>query len=56
LVGCQKDKNGMHDDGMHGSSSSDPKMMKNDACPACPGMQTARADGTCPQCGGKTKM
>ena len=28
--------------------------MKDD-CPMCPGVQTARADGTCPKCGMKVK-
>ncbi len=26
-----------------------------DACPMCPGVQTAKADGTCPKCGMKVK-
>jgi hypothetical protein len=41
-VGCQK--KGEAGDG------SDPKMMANDACSMCPGVQTATADGKCPVC------
>jgi hypothetical protein len=41
---------GHHDDNM---SSSDPKKMSIDACPHCPGVQTATADGKCPECGMK---
>ena len=35
----------------NGSSMSAAK----DDCPMCPGVQTARADGTCPKCGMKVK-
>ena len=53
-VGGCKDMN--HDSDMHSSkSSSDPKMMTNDACSHCKGMQTATADGKCPECGMKVK-
>ena len=47
--GCKKDDH-------HMDSSSEPKKMSMDACPACPGMQTATADGKCPGCGAKAKM
>jgi hypothetical protein len=30
-------------------------MRGQDDCPHCPGVQTARPDGTCPQCGMKVK-
>ena len=30
-------------------------MRGEDDCPHCPGVQHARADGTCPQCGAKVK-
>ncbi len=48
--GCQ---NKNHDDM---ESSTEPKKMSADACPGCPGMQTATADGKCPGCGAKAKM
>ena len=47
-VGCNKNK----DDG---STSGDPMKMSTDDCAMCPGTQTAKADGTCPQCGMKVK-
>ena len=40
VVGCQK----------KATDTSDPKMMANDACSMCPGVQTATADGKCPVC------
>jgi hypothetical protein len=47
VVGCKStstsDKNG--------SSMS----AATDDCPMCPGIQHARADGTCPKCGMKVK-
>jgi Zn-finger nucleic acid-binding protein len=47
-VGCQRD----------GSArgtvrTRDAQMMSNDACQHCPGVQTLRADGTCPSCNKK---
>src|SRR4051812_31207726 len=34
------------------NASNDPKMMSaKDDCPHCQGVQTANADGRCPQCG-----
>jgi len=56
-VGCSKDENGkMHmpwdkkDKDMATTMSS-----AKDDCPMCPGVQTAKADGTCPKCGMKVK-
>jgi uncharacterized paraquat-inducible protein A len=31
------------------------QMSAKDDCAMCPGVQTARADGTCPKCGMKVK-
>ena len=52
-AGCAKDK--MNDDGMKGDKM---QMSSMDACPMCPGVQTATADGKCPECGmpAKTAM
>jgi hypothetical protein len=46
--GCKNDNN---------DSSMDHKgaMSNRDDCPHCPGVQHARADGTCPMCGAKVK-
>ncbi len=54
-VGCKSDD--MDDDDMIGSSSrSDSTMSAGaDACPKCPGVQTAKADGSCPSCNMKMK-
>jgi hypothetical protein len=41
MVGCQKKA---------ADSTTDPKMMAQDDCPHCPGVQKANADGTCPVC------
>jgi hypothetical protein len=41
VVGCQK----------KATDTSDPKMMANDACSMCPGVQKATAEGKCPDCG-----
>jgi hypothetical protein len=49
-VGCDMNKN-KSDDNMNG----EPKKMSTDACTHCAGSQTAKADGTCPQCGWKVK-
>ena len=53
-VGCQHDRhNDRHHDN-YDSSRRDPKMMSADVCPHCPGVQQAKADGTCPgKCGMK---
>jgi hypothetical protein len=47
VVGCQKNQ------GQSGDSS-DPKMMANDACSHCPGVQKANAEGKCPECAAKS--
>jgi hypothetical protein len=44
MVGCSSNAK---------KSSSD--MSAVDDCPMCPGVQTAKADGTCPKCGMKVK-
>ena len=49
-VGCDMNKN-KSDDNMSG----EPKKMSVDDCTHCAGNQTAKADGTCPQCGMKVK-
>ena len=41
VVGCQKKA---------AEDTSDPKMMAQDACTMCPGVQKATAEGTCPEC------
>ena len=47
-VGCQnKDNDHMDHKDKHGS------MSKKDDCTHCPGVQTAKADGTCAMCGGQ---
>jgi hypothetical protein len=35
--------------------SSTTEMSEVDDCPMCPGVQHAKADGTCPKCGMKVK-
>ena len=47
--GCKNNNDNMN--GTTSSSSSEPKKMMTDACPHCPGVQTATADGKCPVCG-----
>jgi len=47
-VGCDMNKNKSDD-----MSGDQPKKMSTDACTHCAGNQTAKADGTCPQCGRK---
>jgi hypothetical protein len=49
-VGCQSDGGG---DKMSGKSSGDAMKASADACPHCPGVQKATADGKCPMCGMK---
>lgn len=51
-VGCQNDRN--RDDVTVRTERSD-TMRGADACSMCPGVQTAKADGTCPDCGMKLK-
>ncbi|MGH7213507.1 MAG: hypothetical protein ACREIT_01905 [Tepidisphaeraceae bacterium] len=48
-VGCKSD-NG-NDGGSR--TTEDPKMMSQDACPKCAGVQKMTADGRCPECGMK---
>ena len=50
-VGCQSDNGGGHK--MNGKSSGDAMKASADACPHCPGVQKATADGKCPMCGAK---
>ena len=57
-VGCQNDRDHMDrsDRGTMTTRSDRADTMRGeDDCPHCPGVQTARADGTCPQCGMKVK-
>ena len=49
-VGCQSDGGGGK---MSGKSSGDAMKASADACPHCPGVQKATADGKCPMCGTK---
>ena len=49
VIGCQSNAKSSS-----GSSDSTMSAAKDD-CPMCPGVQTARADGTCPKCGMKVK-
>lgn len=53
-VGCKHDDNDMdhHDGSMKGSTD---KAAMMDACPHCPGVQTATAAGKCPVCGADVK-
>ena len=57
-VGCQKDRS--TDSDVNGETTtirteSSGTMSGVDDCAMCEGVQTARADGTCPQCGMKLK-
>ena len=63
-VGCQNDGGSsstrttrtMRDDGTTTTRTERTDTMRGeDDCTHCPGVQTARADGTCPQCGMKVK-
>ena len=53
-VGCQKDS-GADDTDVTVRTERTDTMQGADACAMCEGVQTARADGTCPQCGMKVK-
>jgi hypothetical protein len=53
--GCAKDENGKWHMKNPMERSSTTQMSAKDDCPMCPGVQTARADGTCPKCGMKVK-
>lgn len=46
VVGCQKDD----------MNHKDHKPMVGDACPMCPGVQKATADGKCEKCGMAVSM
>jgi hypothetical protein len=59
-VGCTKDANGKYHPMWEKKSTTQESMNSSmsaakDDCPMCPGVQTARADGTCPKCGMKVK-
>ncbi|HEX8523584.1 MAG TPA: hypothetical protein VF669_15120 [Tepidisphaeraceae bacterium] len=54
-VGCQNDNGGRNRDRDMNTSSNEPKRMSADACTHCAGVQTATADGKCPECGMKAK-
>ena len=49
-VGCQSDGGS---DKASSKSSGDAMKASADACPHCPGVQKATADGKCPMCGMK---
>jgi hypothetical protein len=52
LAGCGQD----HHMPWKKTSTTQPSMAAvHDDCQMCPGVQTARADGTCPKCGAKVK-
>jgi uncharacterized paraquat-inducible protein A len=58
VVGCQHDKgsNGDVTVRTERTDRTDSSTMRGqDDCPMCEGVQHARADGTCPQCGMKVK-
>lgn len=52
VVGCGEN-NGMS--GRKHSTTQPSMTAAHDDCAMCPGVQTARADGTCPKCGAKVK-
>ena len=60
-VGCQKDggaseaSTSSSSDTMTVRTEGSSTMSGQDDCSHCPGVQTARADGTCPQCGMKVR-
>jgi hypothetical protein len=61
-VGCQNDHSSstttsakMDTGSTSATMSRSDAMSGQDDCPHCPGVQTAKADGTCPQCGMKVK-
>jgi hypothetical protein len=55
-VGCQKDAGANDADVTVKTDTSGTSTMRGaDDCAMCEGVQTARADGTCPQCGMKVK-
>jgi uncharacterized paraquat-inducible protein A len=52
-VGCQKNKS--EDSDMTVRTEKTSTMRGQDDCAMCEGVQHAKADGTCPQCGMKLK-
>ena len=52
-VGCQNDRDADTDVTVRTEGTS--TMRGADDCAMCEGTQTARADGTCPQCGMKVR-
>jgi hypothetical protein len=46
-IGCDKNK--------ACCATADKSAAMTDDCAMCPGVQTAKADGTCPKCGAKVK-
>ena len=59
-VGCQNKKSDMdhmdHNSGtMTTRTDRSDTMQGQDDCPHCPGVQHARPDGTCPECGMQVK-
>jgi hypothetical protein len=54
MIGCTKDANGKWHP-MWDKNKSTTQMSAQDDCAMCPGVQTAKADGTCPKCGMKVK-
>ena len=54
-VGCSKDENGKMRMPWDKKESTTQMSAAKDDCPMCPGVQTAKADGTCPKCGMKVK-
>jgi hypothetical protein len=56
VVGCQHDRGSKDADVTVRTERTDSSTMRgSDDCPMCEGVQHARADGTCPQCGMKVK-
>ena len=53
-VGCQNDRGSKDADVTVRTERTD-TMRGSDDCAMCEGSQTARADGTCPQCGMKVR-
>jgi len=53
-TGCQHDKDTKNADVTVRTERTD-TMQGQDDCPMCEGIQHARPDGTCPQCGMKVK-
>jgi hypothetical protein len=54
-VGCQNDGGASDEADVTVRTESTDTMRGVDDCTMCEGTQTARADGTCPQCGMKVR-